>query len=323
MSHDQPGPYGPQPPRHEPGPYGQQPPHHAPGVFGPPPEPSGPPYGQQGWGPPQQPHPFGQSPYGGAPGRFPGDFPGDFPPPRPAPRRETGLIVAAVFAALAVIAGGAYLLRAGGSDGADNSEVSADSKGYQLVAPESVDAYKKTGQGSAPAELNAEQKKEAADAGVNNARTVSGLYNAAGTDPAKVGGRRLSFDGLYGDIADPATALDHYFAHVTKKGFKGDGKARGLTMERIGSPRAVKPAGFEGALMKGQDVKVTRDKEAGAPKDGAAEFQFPVCAWSDYSTLAGVNVFELTQSMTGGKGASQEEVAALAAELYKTARRKA
>ncbi|MFF5705626.1 hypothetical protein ACFY7H_24515 [Streptomyces sp. NPDC012794] len=48
-----------------------------------------------------------------------------------------------------------------------------------------------------------------------------------------------------------------------------------------------------------------------------------VCAWSDYSTLAGANVFELTQAMTGGTGASREEVAALTAELYRTARKKA
>ncbi|MFD7257931.1 hypothetical protein [Streptomyces sp. NPDC059874] len=161
---------------------------------------------------------------------------------------------------------------------------------------------------------------------MNNARAVSGIYNADSTDlgdPAKVGGRRLSFDGLYGQIADPAMALDNYFANVVKKGLKGDGKSRGLEMQRIGSARTVKPAGFEGALMKCQDVKVTRGKGDGAPKSGAADFQFPVCAWSDYSTLGGANVVDLAQPMTGGKGASQEEVAALTVELYKTARRKA
>ncbi|MEU9143919.1 hypothetical protein [Streptomyces sp. NPDC048349] len=309
MSHDQPGPHD------------QQPPYPRPGAFGPP-DASGPqPLGQQGWGPPRQPHPFGRhSPSAGAPGGFLG------PPPKPATGKKTGLIVTGVIVALAVIAGGAYFALGGDGDGVGNGDVTVDSKGYTLVAPESVDAYKKSSPGSAPAELNAGQRKEAAGVGVNNAQAVSGIYNAVSTDPddpAKVGGKRLTFDGLYGDIPDPATALDNYFANVTKKGFKGDGKARGLTMERLGSPRAMKPAGFEGALMKCQDVKVTHDKDAGAPKGGAAEFQFPVCAWSDYSTLGGANVFELAQAKTGGKGASQEEVAALTAELYKTARKKA
>ncbi|MEU1506911.1 hypothetical protein [Kitasatospora sp. NPDC005748] len=317
MSDDQPGPYGPQP-HHQPGPYGPQP-HHQPGGFGPAAA-SGPqPLGQQGWGPPQQPHPFVQQfPYGGAPGGY--------PPPKPAAGKRTGLIIAGVVVALAVIAGGAYVVVGDDGGGAGHGDVTADSKGYTLVAPESVDAYKKSGPASAPGELTAEQKKEAAGGGVNNAQAVSGVYNAASTDPgdpAKVGGKRLIFDGLYGDIPDPATALDHYFANITKKGLKGDGKARGLKLERLGEPRAVKPDGFEGALMKCQDVKVTPDKNADAPKGGPAEFRFPVCAWADYSTLGGVNVVELAQAMNGGKGVSQEEVAALTAELYKTARRKA
>ncbi|MEW2372596.1 hypothetical protein AB0940_24990 [Streptomyces sp. NPDC006656] len=309
MSHDQPGPPD------------QQPPAPA-GVFGPP-DVSGPqPFGQQGWGPPQQPHPFGQpSPYGA-----PGGFPGGFPPPKPASGKKTGLTITGVIAALALIAGGAYFALGGDSDGASTGDITVHSKGYKLVAPESVDAYTKSSPGSAPAELNAEQKQEAAAAGVNNAQAASGIYNAESTDPydpAKVGGKRLTFDGLYGDIPDPATALDNYFANVTKKGFKGDGKARGLKMERLGSPRAVKPPGFDGALMKCQDVKVTHDKDASAPKGGAAEFQYPICAWSDYSTLGGASVFELAQAKTGGNGASQEEVAALTAELYRTARKNA
>lgn len=303
------------------GPYGQQPPQGQPGAYGPPLSSGQQPYGQQGWGPPQQLGPYGrQPPYGGAPGGF--------PPPQPAPQRRTGLIITGVIVALAVIGGGAYFVLGGdgGGDRARNSEITGSTKGFRLVSPDSVDAYKKTSPGNTPGELNAEQKKAAEDLGVSNARAASGIYNAESTDfsdPAKVGGRRLSFDGLYGEIADPAKALDNYFANVTKKGFKGDGKARGLELQRVGSARVVKPADFKGALMKCQDVKVTRDKSAGAPKSGDKDFQFPVCAWSDYSTLGGVNVFELAQSATGGPGASQDEVAELTAQLYKAARRKA
>ncbi len=270
-----------------------------------------------------QPGPYPQQPpYGGAPGGF--------PLPQPAPRKKTGLIITGVIVALAVIAGGAYFVLGGDGDGdsdsVSNSEITVSSKGYKLVAPESVDAYKKSSPGSAAGDLNAAQRKEAEGLGVRNAQAVSGIYNAASTDssdPAKVGGRRLSFDGLYGDIADPATALDNHFANVGKKGLKGDGNTRGLTMERVGSARTVKPAGFEGALMKCQDVKVTRDKAAGAPKGVGTDFQFPVCAWADYSTVGGANVIDLAQPMTGGKGASQEEVAALTVKLYETARQKA
>lgn len=243
---------------------------------------------------------------------------------KPAPRKKTGLIVAGVVVALAVIAGGAYFVLGGEDDRAGTSEIADGTKGYRLVAPESVDSYKKSSPGNASGELNAEQQKEAEGVGVRNARSASGIYNAESTDlddPAKMGGNRLSFDGLYGEIADPAAALDHYFATFVKKGLKGDGKARGLTLERVGSARIMKPEGFEGALMKCQDVKVTRDKGEGAPKSGA-DFQFPVCAWADRSTLGGANVVALAQPVTGGQGASQEEVAALTAQLYKTARQK-
>ncbi|MGW6708799.1 hypothetical protein ACWGDE_28465 [Streptomyces sp. NPDC054956] len=304
MSHDQPGPYG------RPDPSGQQQ------------------YGGQSWGPPQQPNPYGrQPPHHGAPGGF--------GPPQPPPRK-TGLIILGAVVALAVIAGGAYFALGGDGDGqghgpgpagsVGSSEISGSTKGYKLVAPESVGAYEKSSPGSAPGELNAEQKKEAQALGVNNAQAVSGIYNADSTDPgdpAKVGGRRLIFDGLYGDIADPSMALDKYFANVGNKGPKGDGKRKGVEMQLVGKARVVKPAGFEGALMKCQDVKVAHAKGDGTSKSVDADYQIPVCAWSDHSTVAGTNVFELAQAKTGGQGASQDEVAALTAELYRTARRKA
>ncbi|MFD3872823.1 hypothetical protein [Streptomyces sp. NPDC058623] len=297
MSHDQPGPYG------QPGPSGQQ-------------------YGGQSWGLPQQPNPYGrQPPYDGAPGGF--------GPPPPTPKKKTGLIIIGMVVALAVIAGGAYFALGGEGDGhgpgagVGASGISGSTKGYKLIAPESVDAYEKSSPGSAPGELNAEQKEGAQVLGVNNARAVSGIYNAPSTDPedpATVGGRRLIFDGLYGEIADPAMALDHYFTNVDKKGPKGDGKRQGVEMRLVGKARVVKPAGFEGALMKCQDVKVTRAKGDGNAKSVDRDYQIPVCAWSDYSTVAGANVLQLAQPMTGGQGASQDEVAALTAKLYNTAR---
>ncbi|MEU1132743.1 hypothetical protein ABZ383_23265 [Streptomyces sp. NPDC005900] len=297
MSHNQPGPYGQQPPQ-----------------------------GQQGWGPPQPPGPYGQQPSSGQQPPY-GGAPGGFPPPPQTPKKKTGLIVTGAVLALAVIAGGAYFLLAddGDGDSANNSAVSESTKGYTLVAPESVDDYRKTGPGTTSGELTAEQKSKAEDLGVSNPQGASGIYNAPSTDPddlTKTGGKRLTFDGLYGDIDNPAEALDNYFAGLDEKSPKGGAKVKGIQLRPVGNPETVRPTGFKGALMKCQDVKVTFDKGASPAGNAAKEYQFPVCAWSDYSTLGGANVFALAQSMTGGKAASQNEVAALTAKLYKTARQK-
>jgi hypothetical protein len=205
---------------------------------------------------------------------------------------------------------------ASGSGSVRNGEVADSTKGYKLVAPESVDAYTKSSPGTTPG------AKEAKDLGVDNAQTVSGVYNASGTDPAKVGGTRLTFYGYYGEIADPAKALDAYLATAADKGLKGSGKTPGIDIKPSGNATIMKPAGLEGALMKCQDMQVTRSKVDGAPNDGA-DFRFVVCAWSDYSTLGGADVVGLAQMKTGGNGASQDEVAALTVKLYDTARQKA
>lgn len=208
---------------------------------------------------------------------------------------------------------------ASGGGSVNSTDPSAGTKGYKLVVPPSVDAYTKSGPGTTPGGMEGE------GLGVDKAQAVSGVYNAPGTDPGdstKVGGTRLTFDGFHGEIADPAKALDKYLANVGNKGLKGTGKAQGMEIQPVASARTVKPAGFEGALMRCQDMKVTSGKGDGSSK-GGADFSFPVCAWSDYSTLGGVNVVGLAQMTIGGDGASQDEVAALTAKLYNTARQKA
>ncbi|MYS85332.1 hypothetical protein [Embleya scabrispora] len=208
---------------------------------------------------------------------------------------------------------------ASGGGSVSSGDISADTRGHTLVVPESVDAYTKSGPGTTPGE------KEGEGLGVANARAVSGVYNAPGTDPgnpAKIGGTRLTFNGFSGEIADPAEALDKYLADVGNKGLKGTGKAQGMEIRPVASARTVKPAGFEGALMKCQDMKVTHSRDDGTPKNGA-DFRFPVCAWADYSTLGGANVVVLAEMTIGGNGVPQDEVAALTARLYTTARHKA
>ncbi|MYW01215.1 hypothetical protein [Streptomyces sp. SID3343] len=208
---------------------------------------------------------------------------------------------------------------ASGGGSASSGDIAAGTKGYKLVVPESVDAYTKSSSGTTPDE------KEGEGLGVSNARAVSGVYNAPGTDPGspgKIGGTRLTFEGFHGEIADPAKALDQYLADVGNKGLKGTGKPPGMEIQPVASARTVEPAGFEGALMKCQDMQVTLNKGEAAPK-GVADFRFPVCAWADYSTLGGANVVVLADMTIGGNGVSQGEVAALTAKLYNTARQKA
>jgi len=206
-----------------------------------------------------------------------------------------------------------------GGGSASGSGIADGTKGYMLVAPETVDAYTKSDSGSAPG------KKDAEALGVGNAGVVSGIYHAPSTDPgdpAKVGGTRLHFDGFHGGIADPVRALDHYLATIGDKGLKGTGPAPGIGIRPVGRAETVQLAGIEGALMKCQDMEVTRSKGEEASK-GVAEFRFPVCAWVDHSTLGGVRVLGLAQMTNGGEGAPPEEVAALTVRFYDTARQRA
>ncbi|MGW9212125.1 hypothetical protein ACWGR4_34800 [Embleya sp. NPDC055664] len=206
----------------------------------------------------------------------------------------------------------------GGGGSGSGGAVAAGTKGYKLVVPEAIDAYTRSGTGTTPG------AKEADDLGVKNAQTVSGVYNAPSPDPgnrATVGGTRLTFYGFHGEIADPAKSLDAYLANVGNKGMKGSGKAPGTDILPVGGAKTVKPAGFEGALMKCQVMQYTRSKGEGTAKTGA-DFRFPVCAWADYATLGGVDVAVLAEMTNGGDGVSPDEAAALTAKLYNTTRQK-
>ncbi|MFE5679415.1 hypothetical protein ACFQ7B_26390 [Streptomyces erythrochromogenes] len=309
MSYNQPGPYGQQPQQpQQPGPYGQQPPP-PPGPYGQPAQPG--PYGQPappqpGYGYPQQPGvppqgypqqpptpPYGhpqQAPYGG----------------QPPKKSKTGVIIAAVVA-VAVIAGGGWYLLGGGAGGS----ISADTKGYKLVAPESVDDFKKDPKHQ-DKPLTDKDKKEAEAAGIKNPTRTTMNYQAG--DPKNpLTAKGLNFSGVYGEIADPEKTVDGYFAMAKLESSK-DGKS---DVELVGSPKAVTPADFEGAVMKCQDVKFTaKDANTKGPKEAT----LPICIWGDYSTLAMVSATDVASVLAGKPGYNQEQTAELAAKLYKTAR---
>ncbi|MFJ2414520.1 hypothetical protein [Streptomyces brevispora] len=333
MSFNQPGPYDGQPPQGRPGPYGQQP-----GPYGGPP-PQGQPQGQPGYGYPQQapqgvppqqqppqpgygypqaqqPGPYGQQPptppYGGQPvyGQQPG-----FPPAQP-PKKKTGLIIGGVIVALAVIGGGVYLLTSGG--GASNSDVADSTKGYKLTPAATLDGYKKGPDGSvASGPATGEAKTRYENLGIKDPQQAGTTYQSGAADnPASV--KSVTLTGIWGDVTDPAKVIDNAFNGAEEDFKKG---AEGMEVQRVGSPKALAPDGFKGALMKCQDLKVLNKEGDGTAAKGPKEFVIPVCVWADYSTVGTVLGVDVALSMTG-KGMPQEDVAAITAKLYNTSRTK-
>ncbi|MEE1792002.1 hypothetical protein PUR28_14675 [Streptomyces sp. BE308] len=334
MSYNQPGPYGGQPPQGQPGPYGQQP-----GPYGGQP-PQGPPQGQpqgqpgygypqqapqgvppqqppQGYGYPQaqQPGPYGQQPptppYGGQQA-----YGGQPPFPPAAPKKKTGLIIGVAVVALAVIAGGVYFLTSDGSS--SNSDVADSTKGYKLTPPDSVDDYKKNNQQSAPSgPVTGTEKTEAEAMGIKNPQKAVTSY-ASGSKDNPLAQKVLSFQGMWGEVSDPAKVVDGSFKNAEKEMKQGD---NGSTFSLVGSPENVTPAGFKGALMKCQSMKMINAKGDGTPANGPKEMVMPVCIWADYSTIGIVVGLDIGASVTG-KAMPQEDVAALTAKLYNTSRTK-
>ncbi|MEV0962338.1 hypothetical protein AB0J25_06935 [Streptomyces sp. NPDC049910] len=330
MSHNQPGPYGGQP--RQPGPYGPS------GPYGPPPQGAG---GapQSGYGQPQQPpqgfppqqpgHGYGYpqapqpGPYGPQPGPYGqqppyGAGPGAYPPPPPPPARRGGgwkaLVAGGAVVALAAVAGGAWWLTSGGA----GSGVAADTKGYRLTPAASAGEFRKDK--DSPDRLSAKEQSEAeALLGVEDARQAGANYTSG--DPEQpLTGKALSLTGFWGEIDDPEKALDGWFRKLEEGG--GD-DSDDVRIEFVGEAADVEPAGFEGALMKCRTARLTPTGDASSAGLGAKTFEVPMCAWADFSTIAGVNVVDLSQILGGGgKAVPQSEVAELTAKLYGTSRTK-
>ncbi|MET7856684.1 hypothetical protein ABZS81_05540 [Streptomyces sp. NPDC005318] len=339
MSYNQPGPYGGQPPQGQPGPYGSQPPPQGqpgpygqqPGPYGgPPPQGGQPGYGypqqapqgvpqqpQPGYGYPQaqQPGPYGQQPaygqqqYGQAP------YGGQVPMPPEPRKKKTGLIIGVVVVALAVIAGGAYVLTSGG---ASNSDVADSTKGYKLTPAATLDGYKKSpGESTPSGPMTGANKTKAESMGIKNPQEAGATYQAGSTDnPLAL--KTVTLSGIWGEVTDPAKVIDNAFNNAESDLTKGD---KGMEVKLIGSATAVTPAGFDGALMKCQSMKVTNKEGDGAAAKGPKEFEVPVCVWADYSTVGTVLGVDVALSMAG-KGMSQDDVATLTAKLYNTSRTK-
>ncbi|CAO0828950.1 hypothetical protein SMICM17S_11761 [Streptomyces microflavus] len=114
----------------------------------------------------------------------------------------------------------------------------------------------------------------------------------------------------------PGTVL-----HRTPPGEDDVEGSNGNKVSLVGSPKDVKPAGFDGALMRCQDIKTINEKADGTLAKGPTEVITPVCIWADYSTVGMVVAVDVGGALTG-KGIPQDDVAALAAKLYNTSRTK-
>jgi hypothetical protein len=321
MSYNQPGPYGQQPPQ-QPGPYGQQPPQGQPNPYGQQPQQPQPGYGYpqqapQGV-PPQQPPPPGygypqqqppQGPYGQQPQQPPYGG-GQVPYPPQAPKKKTGLIVVAAVVAVAVIGGGVFFLTKGDSGSSSNGDVADSTKGYKISAPATVGDFKQNPSSSTKPDMTASDKKDFEAAGISDPASSTATYMSGNLKTGKM----LLFIGVDGTIDDPAKTIDGMFAEASKSG--GDSSSGGKA-ELVGSPKAYKPAGFSGALMKCQSVKTAPTTSA-----TATSVEIPVCIWTDYSTVGIVEAVDYAalSGAGGGTATSAEQVADLAAKLYNSSR---
>lgn len=312
MSYNQPGPYGGQQPQ-QPGPYGGQP-----GPYGQPPQAPQPGYGypqQPPQGYPQQPPQPGYPQQPPQPGYgFPQQQqqpPYGMPGQQPPKKSKAGVVIGVVVAVAVVAGAGWYFTKGGGA-----SSVSADTKGYKLAFPATVDTFaqKNGAQPSSGAPLDGDAKAKAEAIGVKNPHSSAASYSNSPDGKGKF----LSASGLWGDISDPEKAVDAYYASI---GLNKDAEKLGFKYELIGTPKEFTPSGFKGAVMKCAEIKMTLIKEAkpGMPK----EMKIPSCAWADYSTMTGVNLADQLAGLTGSSSGSLDDVSKLVAKLYNTSRIKA
>lgn len=309
MSHNQPGPYGNQPPQ-QPGPYGQQPQQpgpygqpQQPGPYGqpqqapqpgygypqqppqqapqgvPPQQPPGAPYGQPqapgGYGQPQQPGPYGQpqqAPYGQYPQQPPAGGGGN--------KKVLGIVIGAVAVVAALGVGGYFIF--GGGDGGSGSSV-ADDGAHKLTTPATVlgEYQKSSSNASSSGTFSDSDLAEAKKWGVTDPKSVSASYKAGSGTSVKA----INFGGVYGTIEDPEKVVDSMFTEMEKKSKEDAGTASGAKVSFEGSPQAFTPSGFKNGVMKCQNAKYEMPGGSSSTAGVPSSFKMPMCIWGDHSTV--------------------------------------
>lgn len=214
---------------------------------------------------------------------------------------------------VAAIGVGAYFVIGGGGG---NGAVADDTKGYKITPAATVGEYKKEGADKSGG-LSAEQKVAADAMGIKNAQQAQASYKSGdSSDPLK--GKNMSLNGMWGEVADPEKAIDAAFANYGKN---QGAKSEDVKVTPIGNPESKTPAGFEGALMKCQNLTLESTKTETTP--GPKSFTVPTCIWADYGTVGVVNAIDPSTMLTGGQGFTLDQVAELTAQHYKASRSKA
>ncbi|ANW20222.1 hypothetical protein [Streptomyces clavuligerus] len=287
-----PNPYAQQP---GPNPYAQEPGQPQPNPYAQPQQPGG-------WGPPP-----GQPGVYSTP-QYPGEVP--YPPSGGGNRKKTLAIVGAAVVALAVVAAGAYLVLNGGDGG---SAVSSATKGYRLTPPATVAEFERK-ELRDDKRMGDADREEARKIGIRNPQEVQAEYQAGSpAEPLKQ--RILVVNGVWGEIDDPERTIDRHFALAENDVAETGGTKVKLT----GTAKSVSPAGLDGAVMKCQKAIFT---PGGANASLSKNWEVPICAWADHSTVATVIALDLA-TMMGGQGEfTEESLAALAAKLHATGRTK-
>ncbi len=216
--------------------------------------------------------------------------------------------------ALAVIGAGVWYF----AGGASNSDVADSTKGYKLTPAASVDDYARdTAKPVRSGPVTGKSKEDAEAAGVKNPQQAGAEYQSGSKDNPLTQ-KMLLLQGYWGEVEDPAKVINNSFSDAEKKMSES---SNGAKVSLVGDAKDVKPTGFEGALMRCQDLKTINDKADGTLAKGPKEVITPVCIWADYSTVGMVVAVDVGGALTG-KAMAQDEVAALAAKLYNTSRTK-
>lgn len=292
----QPNPYGQQPP---PNPYGQQP-----GAYGAPVPPQPPQPQQPGYGYPQQPQQQPPPPGYGYP-QQPG-MPGMQPPPPPQ-GGGAGKTVAIVVGALVLVGAlivGVVMFTGGGSDVADDGP-------HKLITPATVaDIYNKDAGGDG--DLSESDVRDFEGFGVHDAQGVKASYsNGEGLSK-----KALQFSGVFGTIDDPGAVIDAAFSKIADKAAESGGAGSAGKPELVGEPEKQQPDGFDGAVMKCQNVKFTPPPSSDSPM---GSFTIPACMWADHSTIGWVVSTDMQKIMSSG-GTSIADAAALTAKVRQDTR---
>ncbi|MDT0269182.1 hypothetical protein RM844_23115 [Streptomyces sp. DSM 44915] len=350
MSHNQPGPYGQQPPPGQqpgqPGPYGAPPQGTPPGGPNPyaqggaPGAPGGPGYGypqapgapgqpgqvpgQPGpYGQPQQPGPYGQpqapGPYGQPP-QPPGGYPGQpgqpgqppYGPPQPAGGGGGNKKLLLGIGGAVVIAAAAVgaYFLISGDDGSGPGS-DPDTR-YALEFPETFGDYSLAEPPSTTEEFSEE---ELAQAGLADAEGSSAVY-LGGVPAGEVSGPEdlpaLGTDATIMLTVGMWGQIDSPEATVDAVLTFGTQELAGDELTLVGEPQSMSPDGLDGAVMKCQEADTESMYTGGTVR-------VPLCIWADYST-AGFTVFQPLAAGSDGmsmepREMSLDEAAAHSAQL--------